>query len=208
MPLLRDLKENNPDDFKNYLRMDKSTFEYILNLVRPYISKQDTVMRKSITADEYLVATLRFLATRRSYQDIQFFTCISAPSLCNIRPETCLAIYTTLKDKYLKFPRNKEEWLNIAEKFNQKWNFSNCGGALDRKHIRITQPPSTGAQYYNFKGFYSIVLMALVNADHEFLFVNIGKNGRLGGVIEYMEFYQRLKSKRLNLPTNDETKIN
>jgi hypothetical protein len=36
----------------------------------------------------------------------------------------------------------------------------------------------------------------------------VGKNGRLsdGGVIEYTEFYKRLKSGRLNLPTSMETR--
>lgn len=109
-----------------------------------------------------------------------------------------------------QFPKNKDEWINMAEKFDQKWNFPNCGGALDGKHIRITQPPKTGAQYYNYKGFYSIVLMALVNAYYEFVFIDIGKNGRLsdGGVIKYTEFYQILKTKSLNLPTIAETKNN
>jgi hypothetical protein len=102
MPLLRELRENEPDDFKNYLRMDNLTFEYILNLVSPYISKQDTVMRKCITAEERLAASLRFLATGRSLQDLKFSTSISAPALCRIIPETCWAIYTALKEDFLK----------------------------------------------------------------------------------------------------------
>jgi hypothetical protein len=60
MPLLRELRENDPEDFKNYLQMDNSTFEYILNIISPYISKKDTVMRKCITAEERLAATIRF----------------------------------------------------------------------------------------------------------------------------------------------------
>jgi hypothetical protein len=62
MPLLRELRENDLEDFKYYLLMDNSTFEYILNLISPYRSKQDTVMRKCITAEERLTATLCFLA--------------------------------------------------------------------------------------------------------------------------------------------------
>ncbi|CAH2007052.1 unnamed protein product [Acanthoscelides obtectus] len=36
--------------------------------------------------------------------------------------------------------------------------------------------------------------MALVNADYEFIFVDVGKNGRLsdGGVIESTKFYHKL----------------
>lgn len=109
-----------------------------------------------------------------------------------------------------QFPKNKEDWLLIADVFEKKWNFINCGGAMDGKHIRIAQPPNTGAYYYNYKNFYSIVLMAIVNANYEFIFVDVGKNGRMsdGGVIEYTEFFTRLQSNRLNLPTNHETKNN
>lgn len=52
--------------------------------------------------------------------------------------------------------------------------------------------------------------MALVNADYEFIFIDVGKNGRLsdGGVIEYTEFYKKLQSGRLNIPDVSETKNN
>ena len=102
MPLLRELRDNDPEDYKNYLRMDNTTFEYLLNLVSPYIAKQDTVMRNCIKAEERLAATLRFVATGRSLQDLKFSTCISASALCHIIPETCCSIYTALKKDYLK----------------------------------------------------------------------------------------------------------
>lgn len=46
--------------------------------------------------------------------------------------------------------------------------------------------------------------MALVNYNYEFIFVDVGKNGRLsdGGVIEYTEFFKRMNSGELNLPEN------
>lgn len=106
MPLLRELRENESENFKNYLRMDNSTFEYILNLIRPYIQKQDTVMRECITAEERLAATLRFLTIARSLQDLKFSTSISAPALCHIIPETCWAIFSELKKKFLKVSTN------------------------------------------------------------------------------------------------------
>ena len=45
MPLLRELGENNPDDYRNYLRTDEKTSQVILNLVSPYITKKDTIIR-------------------------------------------------------------------------------------------------------------------------------------------------------------------
>ena len=40
MPLLRELRENNPEEYRNYLRMDDKTSQVILNLLCPYITKK------------------------------------------------------------------------------------------------------------------------------------------------------------------------
>ena len=50
-------------------------------------------MRNAISAEERLVATLRYLATGCSYEDIKFRTGISPQALGKIIPETCEAIY-------------------------------------------------------------------------------------------------------------------
>ena len=52
--------------------------------------------------------------------------------------------------------------------------------------------------------------MALVNAKREFIFVDVGKNGRLsdGGVIQYTSFYEKLQNNTLNLPGSIENEHN
>ncbi|CAI6372739.1 unnamed protein product [Macrosiphum euphorbiae] len=210
IPLLSEIRENNPDDFRNYLRMDSASFDVLLNLVGPKICKMDTVMRSSISSSERLIATLRFLATGNSYEDMKFSTCISTSSLSYIIPETCKALYDILAPQYLKFPSTAQEWIDVANGFKNRWQFINAGGAIDGKHIRIVQPANSGAQYYNYKGFHSIVLMAIVNSNHEFIYIDVGKNGRLsdGGIIECTEFYRRLQNNQLHIPDNNETNEN
>ena len=91
-----------PDDWRNYLRMDTSAYCQLLELVTPYILKQDTCMRKAITPHEKLTATIRYLETGRSLKDLEFKTIISKPALSQIFPETCDAICLVLKNNYLK----------------------------------------------------------------------------------------------------------
>jgi hypothetical protein len=67
-----------PRDWHNYLRMNEETYLNLLSLVTPLIQKQDTIMREAITPNERLTATLRFLATGRSYEDLKYSTIISA----------------------------------------------------------------------------------------------------------------------------------
>lgn len=102
MTLLRELQENNPDDFRNYLRMNDECFQALLQLVTPVIKKQITIMRQPISPEQRLVATLRYLATGRSLQDLKFSTGISPQSLGRIIPETCKSIIDALQTNYVK----------------------------------------------------------------------------------------------------------
>lgn len=102
LQMLKELRENNPEDYKASLRMDRHSFNSLLALVRSKITKTDTIMRKCITAQERLAATLRFLATGRSFEDLRNSTGISAPALSILIPETCKAIYEVLRKDYMK----------------------------------------------------------------------------------------------------------
>ena len=61
--LVQELREEDPDEYLKYLRMTTTTFNILLEKVRPYIEKKNTAMRNSISAAERLTVTLRFLAT-------------------------------------------------------------------------------------------------------------------------------------------------
>ncbi|XP_046687153.1 putative nuclease HARBI1 [Homalodisca vitripennis] len=93
--------------------------------------------------------------------------------------------------------------MNIATDFKKYWQVENCVGALDGKHIAILQPPGSGSYFFNYKGFFSVVLLAVVNANYEFMYVNCGVNGRVsdGGVLFETDFGQQLENGQLNLPS-------
>lgn len=81
-------------------------------------------------------------------------------------------------------------------------NFPLCSGSIDGKHIAIERPKNSGSDYFNYNKFYSVVLLGVVNANYEFMFVDVGKNGRAGdaGVINETSFYQKLLARTLNVP--------
>ncbi|KAJ8926168.1 hypothetical protein NQ314_021489, partial [Rhamnusium bicolor] len=173
MPLLRELRLNEQDDLKNYLRMPGHVFDELLSKISITTYNKKGYC-KSISPEERLVATLRFLATGQSYESLKFSTGIAAQTLGCIIPDTCRALCKVLQ-KYLKMPETTKEWEDIALGFKTRWHMINCGG----KHIRISPPPGSGALYYNYKKFYSIVLMAVVNHSYEFVYVDVGKQGRI-----------------------------
>ena len=52
----------------------------------------------------------------------------------------------------------REDWIRIEQEFAKRWNFPNCCGSLDGKHIMITSPAKSGTLYYNYKGHFSLNL--------------------------------------------------
>lgn len=97
---------------------------------------------------------------------------------------------------------NVEKWLEIVARFHTLWNLPNCVGSLDGKHIRIKAPSNTGSAYINYKGYFSIVLLALVDADGLFVTIDVGENGRNsdGRAFQASALGQAMQREDLNLP--------
>ena len=116
--------------------------------------------------------------------------------------EVAGAIFNVLKGEYLKFPQSKQEWLEISRGIYDKWQFPNCIGAIDGKHIPIKCSKGNGSTFFDYEGFHSIVLLGLIDSDYKFIFIGVGCQGRIsdGGVSRNTRLYNRLVSDELNLP--------
>jgi hypothetical protein len=68
-----------------------------------------------------------------------------------------------------RFPNNYTEFSNIAKKFKRKAGIPYAIGAIDGSHIPIKAPKEYPMDYYNRKGFYSIVLQAVVDSYGRFI---------------------------------------
>ena len=78
----------------------------------------------------------------------------------------------------------------------------NCLGALDGKHVHMRPPFLQSPMYYNYKGTHSIILMALVDAEYRFLYVDVGCNGKVNdaGVFAATTLYDHLERRSAVFP--------
>lgn len=96
----------------------------------------------------------------------------------------------------------KEKWLQIANDFSKRAHFPHCIGACDGKHIRIVAPNKSGSMCFNYKGFFSLVLMAICDSSFKFVLIDVGAYGRFGdsAVFQNSSFYKKILQSRLNIP--------
>lgn len=178
--LLEELNNEDRRGFKNFLRIEPELFAEMLQRLSPRLAKSETNMRQPLSVGLKLAVTLRFLASGNSYTSLQYSFRVSKSAICRFVPQVCRAIIDIYKPEVLKCPRTPEEWNNVATAFSKRWNYHNCGGALDGKHVAIKKPINGGSLFYNYKKFHSIVLMALADANYKFLYVDIGAEGGAG----------------------------
>ena len=72
--------------------------------------------------------------------------------------------------------QHRTEMEKVPKDFFESWNFPNCLGCIDGKHVVIQAPDNTGS--LNYKKSFSIVLLAVCEAKYRFFVVDIGQAGR------------------------------
>ncbi|XP_050676175.1 uncharacterized protein LOC126973086 isoform X1 [Leptidea sinapis] len=198
--LFNDLKYD-VQKFYDYHRMDYEKFQALLNICRPYIEKQRTNFRNPIEADQRLSLCLRFLITGSSFKSLGYSYRMGFSTVRSIVHETRRVIWNALRPSVMPKP-TREKWTRIAMEFDEKWNFPNCIGAIDGKHFKIKAPRNSGSLYINYKKFFSIVLLAVVDANYKFVIADVGSYGRNsdGGIMQNSIFGKKLTSNALDIP--------
>ncbi|XP_035918675.1 protein ALP1-like [Anopheles stephensi] len=192
--------QQDEQKFFEYMRMSKRTFDYILGKIEHLITKQPTHV-PYISPEERLMVTLRFLSTGIPFKSLSFSFCMAHNTIGNIIYETCDAIWNTLNSEFIPLPTTSA-FERVEKEFLDQWNFPNCLGAIDGKHVRIKAPAKSGTQYFNYKKYFSLHLQGVADANCKFICVDIGEYGSRcdSGVFNSSTLYELTRSNRLNIP--------
>ncbi|XP_066259612.1 uncharacterized protein [Euwallacea similis] len=71
----------------------------------------------------------------------------------------------------------------MEDEFYKKWNIPKCIATADGKHIRIFCLGRSGLLYFNYKDFFSIVLLAFVDINYKFLTIDVSSYGKKDDII-------------------------
>ena len=102
----------------------------------------------------------------------------------------------------MKAPSLADDWLAISKEFEEVWNMPHVIGAIDGKHVRIQCPKKLGTLYHNYKGFFSLVIMAACDARYCFSLVDVGPYGSNNdsGILQNSKIGRMFSEGEMNVP--------
>ena len=175
--LLSELEREDRASYKQFMRMSPELFHEMEERLTPYLRKQPTNFRPPLEPGLKLAVTLYYLATGCTFrQGIMALFRVPHNSASKFIPEVLEAIVEEYQH-VIRTPNTADGWRELAHEFERQWNVPHCVGAIDGKHVAIRKPKNSGSAFYNYKKYFSIVLLAVVDADYKFRYIDVGGRG-------------------------------
>lgn len=187
--------------FYKYFRMTPQLFDRLFSFVAADLVRLP-LNSEPLEPGERLAITLSYLATGHDICRIARAYRVGLETARQCVHFTCQAIWLRLKDRFMRQP-TQDDWKKIADGFSTRWQFPYCLGAVDGRHVAITCPPMSGSDYVNYKGKYSIVLMAVVDSSCKYVLIDVGAEGRPsdGDMFKNSNFGKALIGGKLAIPS-------
>lgn len=141
------------------------------------------------------------MASGCTYTDLHYSYRVGITTASLIIPKVCVAIWRTLHEECFPVP-TEQLWHQIAQDFAKRTNFPNCIGAVDGKHCRIIAPAHSGSLNYNYKNYFSIVLLAIADSNYCFTYIDVGSYGKESDLTVFRNstFFKKMEDNTLNIP--------
>ena len=194
------MKETDTKFFGGVVCMSLNGFDHLLELIKPMIMTRNAV-KAIIPPNERLAIALKFLASGESQTSLSYYFKIGKATVSGIVEEVCEAIWTPLQD-CVRSPQTPEKWFNISRYFEGKWNMPHSIGAIDEKHIVLQALFKLGTLFHDYKTFFSIVSIAICDANYSFTYVDVGNygNNNDSGVPLNRQMRKDFKERKMNVP--------
>ena len=161
---------NNDVRFEKNFRMTRGTFLFILNSIRSDLQREE-ITEFPIPPEVRLAACINRLARGDYLHTVSELFGLGRATVCQIVTDVSLVIVNRLWHQFISFPTSDSKAKTCMTDFEELWQFPCCIGAVDGCNLSIKCPAGgqeSAKEYHNFKNFYSIVLMAVVDAKQRF----------------------------------------
>uniref|UniRef100_A0A8C4YQS5 Putative nuclease HARBI1 n=1 Tax=Gopherus evgoodei TaxID=1825980 RepID=A0A8C4YQS5_9SAUR len=155
-------------------RMRKATFMELCEELAPTLRRKDTRLRAALPVEKRVAIAIWKLATPDSYRSVGNQFGVGKSTIGIVLMQVCRDINRILLRRTMTLGNVQD----IVDGFAQM-GFPNCGGAINGTHIPILAPPHLASEYINRKGYFSMILQALVDHCGHFIDINTGWPGKV-----------------------------
>ena len=134
--------------FRQQLRMDRETFQTLVGILGPWLTRQNTRFRNCISPEKVLVLGIYRLAHGNSYVSIGPVFNVGKSTVIEVVQDVVGALYE-LKDEYIHFPETVVETAASTQTFRDLSRLLNIIGVIDGTHIRINAPRESAVDYFS-----------------------------------------------------------
>ncbi|KAJ8938754.1 hypothetical protein NQ314_011351 [Rhamnusium bicolor] len=98
---------------------------------------------------------------------------------------------------------SQQLWRENAEMYKSRWNFPNAIGAIDGKQVRLKCPKKADRCFFNYKQFFSVVRLAIVDANYKFVAIYVGAYGKNSDfdIFKNSAFGKNIHDNTFNIPS-------
>ncbi|VDK44546.1 unnamed protein product [Cylicostephanus goldi] len=186
--------------FHEYTRLTFSEFESLHNRLKDRLQHLRS-HRYPIDTIHRLAICLRYLGHGRSFHALGHEFRLGRSTVTAIVYEVCRAILAEFRHEALPLP-TPETWKESADGFQNLWNYPRGIAAIDGKHFRCIAPINSGSSHFNYKGFFSIVLLLVVDSNYKILLLDCGGKGRISdsGLFRTSPIRRSLENAKASFP--------
>lgn len=131
--LIIEMMHRDEEKYFHFFRMHLQSSNELFTLIALHITKQ-IVVRTPILARMRFDICIRYLAASDSFQSLSYAFRVAPNTISKIISETCQYIWDVLAE--IVFPEPTEQlWYQKACDYEDLWNFPNCIGSINGKHI-------------------------------------------------------------------------
>jgi len=180
--------------FKEHFRITRNTFNRLVEDLYPYLVGEDSNFRCAIPVEKKVAIGLFRLASSSELRVICELFGVGASTVHKIQYEFCNAVIAEYHDQ-ISWPTADEEVTKIASDFERLWGYPFSIGAIDGCHIPCSPEKKDATDYYNYKGWYSTVLLAICDANYLFTYINFGTPGKTndGFIFKHSRHYRAIQ---------------
>ena len=184
---------NIPEDyFRPQLRMKRGTFQALVGILTPWLTRENTRLRDCIPPEKVLALGIYRLAHGNSYVSIGPVFNVGKSTVIEAIQDVVSALFE-LKDEYIHFPETVAETTAFIGTFEDLSRLPNIVGAIDGTHIPISAPRESAVDYFSRYQHHDFGIQAVADGKLLFLDFSAGYPGSMhdARILRNSSLYQK-----------------